>query len=95
MSLKPEQVDHIAELARIELTDEERDRFRKQLSMILEYFQMLNDLDTEDIPTSMEDMNLPQMFRIDELKPGLEREQILRNAPDVDRDQFRVPPVFS
>jgi len=95
MSLQPEQVDHIADLARIDLTAEERDRFREQLSKILEYFQMLNKLDTEDVPPSFNDEQLKKMFRSDEIVPGLTLDEILDNAPDIDLDQFRVPPVFT
>ena len=95
MSLLPEQVDHIAELARIELTAEERERFREQLSKILEYFQMLNELDTETLPPSFNDEQLKKMFRSDEITPGLALNEVFNNAPDFDLDQFRVPPVFT
>ena len=92
--MKFNQVDHIADLARIELTDDERDRFREQLSKILEYFQMLDDLNTEEISTTLDHMESAKMYRIDEVVRGLDLEQILGNAPDIDQDQFRVPPVF-
>lgn len=95
MSLKLEQVDHIAGLARLELTDEEKDRFRTQLSKILDYFQMLNSLEIKNIPPSLEKITSPLIFRDDENVAGLELNQILDNAPDIDKDQFRIPPLFT
>ena len=95
MSLQSEQVDHIADLARIELTTEERERFREQLSKILEYFQMLNELDTDDVSTTLNDGQSKKMHRSDEIIPGLKLDEVLENAPDFDLDQFRVPPVFT
>jgi aspartyl-tRNA(Asn)/glutamyl-tRNA(Gln) amidotransferase subunit C len=95
MSLKLEQVDHIAGLARLELTDEERDRFQTQLSKILDYFQMLNALDLKDIPLSLDEITSPLIFRDDENVVGLDLKQILDNAPDIDKDQFRIPPLFT
>ena len=92
--MKFNQVDHIADLARIELTDEERERFRDQLSKILEYFQMLDDLNTDKIPTTLDHMESVEMYRMDTVVRGLDLDQILGNAPDIDQDQFRVPPVF-
>ena len=95
MSLQSEQVDHIADLARIELTTEERERFREQLSKILEYFQMLNELDTDDVRPTLNDGQSKKMHRSDEIIPGLKLDEVLENAPDFDLDQFRVPPVFT
>ena len=95
MSLKLEQVDHIAGLARLELTDDERDRFQTQLSKILDYFQMLNALDLKDIPLSLDEITSPLIFRDDENVVGLDLKQILDNAPDIDKDQFRIPPLFT
>jgi len=95
MSLQSEQVDHIANLARIELTSEERERSREQLSKILEYFQMLNELDTDDLSPTLNDDQLKKMYRSDEIIPGLKLDEVLENAPDFDQDQFRVPPVFT
>lgn len=94
MTLTIEQVEHIAGLARLELTNEEKVRYRGQLSDILEYFQQLQGVDTDDI-SPMSSLAVDRIpLRADEPCPGLERETLLENAPDTDEQQFRVPPVF-
>ena len=94
MTLTIEQVEHIAELARLELTNEEKIRYRGQLSDILDYFQQLQGVDTDDIsPTAGLAVDRSPL-RADEPRPGLEREALLKNAPDTEEHQFKVPPVF-
>jgi aspartyl-tRNA(Asn)/glutamyl-tRNA(Gln) amidotransferase subunit C len=94
MSLTPEEVDHIALLARLELSDAEKELYREQLSSILDHVAQLQKLDTSHIlPTSSV---LPPRSRLreDEIKTGLSKDQALQNAPDQARSQFRVPPVL-
>jgi aspartyl-tRNA(Asn)/glutamyl-tRNA(Gln) amidotransferase subunit C len=94
MSLTIEEVQHIANLARLELSDEELERYRGQLSSILDYFQQLQTLDTESIPptTSVSADEAP--LRTDEARSGLAPNDLLQNAPQVEEGQFRVPPIF-
>lgn len=94
MSLTHEEVDHIALLARLRLSDEEKERYRQQLSAILEYASRLQELDTSQIPPTSSVLPPRSYLREDEPVKGLEREDILSNAPQVDEDQFRVPPVL-
>jgi aspartyl-tRNA(Asn)/glutamyl-tRNA(Gln) amidotransferase subunit C len=94
MILTLEEVQHIANLARLELTDEESVRYRKQLSQILEYFQLIQIVDTDDLHPNLGSSNLESTLRADVSAPGLELQDALRNAADSERDQFRVPPVF-
>lgn len=94
MSLTPEQVDHIARLARLELSDEERQLYRQQLSAILDYFQRLQELDTEDIPPTSRVVESDGELRPDEPQSSMPREELLANAPKVENKQFRVPPIF-
>jgi aspartyl-tRNA(Asn)/glutamyl-tRNA(Gln) amidotransferase subunit C len=94
MSLTFEQVQHIANLSRLELTDEEIVCYREQLSAILDYFQRLRGIDTGNIPPTASGFNLQSELRVDQSYPGLELQDLLRNAPDIDENQFRVPPVF-
>jgi aspartyl-tRNA(Asn)/glutamyl-tRNA(Gln) amidotransferase subunit C len=94
MSLTPNEVEHIALLARLELSLEEKELFREQLSSILEHVRLLQKLETSHIlPTSSV---LPPLSRLreDDIKAGLSKDQALRNAPDEYRGQFRVPPVL-
>ncbi len=94
MTLSLELVEHIAELARLELTDEERSRYRQQLSEILAYFEELQAVNTDDISPTAGMQSATNMLRPDEIIAGLGIEDILRNAPDDTDRQFRVPPVF-
>ncbi len=94
MPLSREDVIHIAELARLELTDEEVARYQEQLSAVLEYFASLQGVNTEGIPPTASVLPPRTVLREDEPRPGLSREELLANAPDVADNQFRVPPVF-
>jgi len=88
------EVEHIAILARLELTPEEKERYRQQLSAILEYAASLGELDTSGIPPTSSVLPPRSALRPDETAPSLERATLLRNAPQSSDDQFRVPPVL-
>lgn len=94
MSLTLEQVQHIANLARLELTGEELNRYCQQLSAILDYFQQLQEIDTSQISPTTSGLEPKSILRHDKPSPGLELQEALRNAPDIENDQFRVPSVF-
>lgn len=94
MILTLEEVEHIAALARLELTQEEKARYREQLSAILDYFAQLQELDTSDILPTANVLVGASPLRADESHPGLSLDTLLSNAPLVDIDQFRVPPVL-
>jgi aspartyl-tRNA(Asn)/glutamyl-tRNA(Gln) amidotransferase subunit C len=94
MSLSREEVEHIAELARLELTPEQVILYQKQLSAILDYFSQLQALDTSDIPPTASLLPAGSGLRSDESRPGLMLDELLANAPQVTDDQFRVPPVL-
>ena len=94
MNLTLEEVEHIADLARLRLTDEEKERYRQQLSAILEYVAQLQALDTSGIPPTSSVLPPRSVLRPDEPRPGLSTRSMLSNAPQVESDQFRVPPVL-
>jgi len=94
MSLTIEEVEHIAELARLQLTDEEKSRYREQLSAILEYAARLQAVDTSQISPTSTVLAERAALRPDVVAPGLSIEEALRNAPSVEQNQFRVPPVM-
>ncbi len=94
MSLSPETVKHIADLARLHLTAQELERFGEQLSAILDYFSQLQELDTAGIPPTSSVLPPRSVLRADEIRPGLSREALFQNAPQVEGEQFRVPPVL-
>jgi len=94
MSLTPEQVEHIALLARLELSSAEKELYREQLSSILEHIERLQKLETSQILPTSSVLPPRRRLREDEIKAGLSKDQALRNAPDENRGQFRVPPVL-
>lgn len=94
MILTLEEVEHIAHLARLQLTEEEKRRYQVQLSAILDYAARLQALDTEGIPPTASVLPPRSVLRPDEPQPGLDLAALLANAPDVLEDQFRVPPVL-
>lgn len=87
MSLTREQVAHIAELAKLELTDDEMERMARQLSAILEYAGRLNQLDTDAIPPTASVIPNQNVMRTDLVTPSLPRALVLQNAPDTDAKQ--------
>ncbi len=94
MKISREQVEHIAELAKLALTDEEIDTYAGQLSAILEYAERLNRLDTSAIPPTASVLPLHSVLRPDVATPSLPTETALANAPDAAQNQFRVPAVL-
>ncbi len=94
MSLTAQEVEHIARLARLELTGEQRELYREQLSAILDYIEKLRTLDTTDVPPTAGGGLTRMTLRPDVSRPGLPTDVLLDNAPDTEADQFRIPPVF-
>ena len=88
------EVDHIAYLARLELTAEEKATLQDQLSAILDYAERLQGLDTTDVPPMTSALPLSNVMREDIAKPGLSIEEALANAPSADEDSFLVKPVL-
>ena len=85
------EVEHVALLSRLRLTDEEKTRLTEDLNVILEHFEVLQQLDTEGIPPTAHAMLLQNVLRDDRSRPSLPREEFLRDAPEA-RDEFFVVP---
>jgi aspartyl-tRNA(Asn)/glutamyl-tRNA(Gln) amidotransferase subunit C len=94
MHLTTEEVEHIARLARLELGEDEVERYREQLSAVLEYARRLQTVDTSGIPPTSSVLPPSSVLRPDQPRPGLPLEELLKNAPDHIKGQFRVPPVL-
>lgn len=92
--LTPEEVRHIAQLARVGVTDEDVERMRVQLSQILEHFEALAELDTTDVPPTAFAVQLENVMRPDEARPSYPTEEILANAPQLDDRYIRVRVVL-
>jgi aspartyl-tRNA(Asn)/glutamyl-tRNA(Gln) amidotransferase subunit C len=93
MRLTPQQVDHIALLARLDLSADERERAGGELSQILGYFDKLNALDTATVEPTARVVPGQNVLRADEARPGLGREAALQNAPEHAGGLFQVPRV--
>src|ERR1044071_4076337 len=110
MKVTEKDVAYVADLANLELTDQERQRMLKDLNSILDYVDRLNELDTADVPPMAQ---VSDRYGVDEAKQGSERfayasredvleglrkslphDEALANAPDADEEFFRVPKVI-
>ncbi len=92
--LSLEEVEHIGELARLGLSDVEKEMFRDQLSAILDYAGMLDRLDTTGVPPTASALPLNNVMRRDEVRSSLSNEEAMANAPDAETNQFRVRAVL-
>ncbi len=94
MSISRADVQHVAQLARLGLTDEELDRLAVQLNHILEAMEALRQLDTSAIPPTAQVIPLDNVMRDDVARPSLPVDAVLQNAPRTHDQQFLVPPVL-
>lgn len=92
--ITPEDVRHVARLARLALSDEELVRMRAEMSAILDYMDKLRSLDTAGVEPTSHAVPLRNVMREDEPVPSQPREDMLANAPDRDGDTFRVPRII-
>ncbi|MFQ5897734.1 MAG: Asp-tRNA(Asn)/Glu-tRNA(Gln) amidotransferase subunit GatC [Candidatus Methylomirabilia bacterium] len=88
------EVEHVARLARLELSPEEKERMRSQLDAILTYIDKLRELDTTDVEPTAHVIPMTNVMRDDAVRPCLPREAMLANAPERDGDFFRVPKII-
>ncbi|WP_019536609.1 Asp-tRNA(Asn)/Glu-tRNA(Gln) amidotransferase subunit GatC [Paenibacillus ginsengihumi] len=94
MSITIKEVEHVASLARLELTEQEKEQFAGQLNAILKYAEQLDKLDTEGVEPTSHAVPLTNVMREDEIRPSLPVEQVLLNAPDEEDGQIKVPAVL-
>jgi aspartyl-tRNA(Asn)/glutamyl-tRNA(Gln) amidotransferase subunit C len=87
------EVEHIAELAKIELTESEKELFRDQLGRILEYFRKIDELDLEDVEPTTHVLDVSNVFRDDEPRESLPPGEVLRNASEKEGRYFKAPRV--
>ena len=93
MTISRDQVLHIARLARVDLDEEEVERYREDLSSILGYVDKLDELDVSDVEATTHAVELDARLRDDEVEQRLTPEQVMQNAPDAETGHFRVPKV--
>ena len=90
-----EQVKKVANLARLDITPEEEEQFTTQLNSILDYFDQLSELDTDDVAPTTRAIETSNITRADKLQPFTDRKALLDSAPEQEGDYFRVPKIMA
>jgi aspartyl-tRNA(Asn)/glutamyl-tRNA(Gln) amidotransferase subunit C len=94
MGIDRKAVDHVARLARLDLSDEERERMSVELAQILAHAEAIQELDLDDIEPTSHALPLRNVMRPDEVKPSLTQDEALASAPEADEGRFRVPKII-
>lgn len=94
MKISDKEIEHIALLSRLEINEEEKKLFAKQLSSILDYIDKLNELDTHDIEPTSHVIPLNNVMREDIPVPSISRDDALMNAPEHTKKFYRVPKII-
>jgi aspartyl-tRNA(Asn)/glutamyl-tRNA(Gln) amidotransferase subunit C len=89
-----DQVKHVAHLARLAVTEEEAEKFTRQLDQIITFAEQLNELDTENVEPTSHVLDIRNVMREDAAKPGLPNEEVLKNAPEHQDGQIKVPSIM-
>lgn len=87
-------VEHVARLARLDLSDDEIAEYTEQLAGILEHAAQVAALDTTDVPPTAHPLPLVNVLRVDEVRPSLDRDEVLACAPSAEDGRFRVPRIL-
>ncbi|MFB6249686.1 MAG: Asp-tRNA(Asn)/Glu-tRNA(Gln) amidotransferase subunit GatC [Salinibacter sp.] len=93
MALSREDVRHVAELARLDFSDDEEARMAEEMSQILEYVEKLDELDTSGVPPMSHVLDVTNVYREDDIESRIDREQALEPAPASEQGYFLVPRV--
>lgn len=94
MSITVKDVQHVAKLARLQLSPEEEATFTEQMNAILQYAEKLNELDTENVKPTTHVLQVSNVMREDVVKKSLSQEEALLNAPEEEDGHFKVPAVL-
>jgi aspartyl-tRNA(Asn)/glutamyl-tRNA(Gln) amidotransferase subunit C len=94
MKLSKKDVEHAAKLARLGLSEEEKELFTKQLAQILDYADTINKLDTKGVPPTSHAIPMKNVFRDDKVVTCRETDEIIRNAPEEEGRMFKVPKIL-
>lgn len=95
MKIDRQEVKKVANLARLSITEEEEEQFTTQLNNILEYFDQLSELDTENVKPTTRAIETSNITRPDKLVPFSEKEALVKAAPEPQGEFFRVPKILS
>ena len=94
MPISRADVEHVARLARLRLTDDELDRYQAQLTVILEEADKIKRLPTEGVPPTAHAVPMANVWREDVVGPTLTQAEALSTAPEVEQDRFKVPRII-
>lgn len=94
MAVDPDVVDHVAALAKLRLTPQEREAMVEQLGRILDYVEKLQEVDVSGVPPTKHVVEISNVDRPDRARPSPPREAALANAPEVEQEHFAVPKVL-
>jgi len=94
MNISKEELKHIADLSNLYFTDEELEKYAKDMSSIVEFANQLNDVDTTNVELTTSILGEYNVFREDEVKPSFKREELLKNAPEQQDGMFKIPKVI-
>lgn len=94
MTINFQDVEHVAKLARLTLSEQEKEQFTQQLNNILQYVEQLQQLNTEHVQPTSHAIPLQNVMRQDNVRPSLSIEKVFVNAPDEEEGQFKVPAVL-
>ena len=95
MAISKEEIIHIAKLASLNLSDEEIAKYANDMTDILEFAEIVNNLDTDNIKETVGINGEYNVFRKDEIKQSVSKEELLKNAPSQDEGMFRIPKVIN
>jgi aspartyl-tRNA(Asn)/glutamyl-tRNA(Gln) amidotransferase subunit C len=93
-TIDADMVKHVAFLVRLGIRENEAQAFSQQFTSIIDYFHLLNEVDTESVPPACETSNTRSVMRADEVQPSMPRQDFLKNVPHRDSDYVQVPQVF-
>lgn len=93
MAISVRDLEHLAQLSRLELSGAEKNMYTEQLNVILGYIEKLKEVDTTDVPPTVYVLPMHNILREDEERPSMDREKVLQNAPHREDGQFRVPKI--
>ena len=95
MQISDDEIIHIAKLARLKITDNQLNEYKKNLQEIVDFADTINSVNTDDVGEMISVNENYNVFRKDEIRPSLKREELLKNAPSQDEGMFRIPKVIN
>ena len=93
-TITKEEVNHIAHLSRLEIQEDEVDGYIEKLEKVVDWFNELNSVDTENIKPTYHVLDLVNVFREDVAQEGMNREEVLKNSKETEAGQFKVPTII-